>query len=135
MLAIVGLPAQAATTAMLFITFLGIFQHANLKTPRWLGYLIQRPESHAIHHQRGQHRYNYADLPVVDMLFGTFRNPSGYVAETGFWHGASTRVLDMLMARDVSAPPFGPTLCSECSLSRVAAPVASPRERKGAAGE
>ena len=26
--------------------FLDIFQHANLRTPRWLGYLVQRPESH-----------------------------------------------------------------------------------------
>jgi sterol desaturase/sphingolipid hydroxylase (fatty acid hydroxylase superfamily) len=102
MLAIVGLPAQAATTALLFITFLGVFQHANLKTPRWLGYLIQRPESHSIHHQRGEHRCNYADLPVIDMLFGTFRNPRSHVPETGFWHGASSRVMDMLLARDVS---------------------------------
>ena len=101
MLALVGLPAQAATTALLFIAFLGVFQHANLKTPRWLGYLIQRPESHSVHHQRGQHRYNYADLPVIDMLFGTFRNPPDHVAETGFWHGASGRVADMLLARDV----------------------------------
>jgi len=36
------------------------------------------------------------------MLFGTFHNPRDHGAETGFWHGASTRVLDMLLARDVS---------------------------------
>ena len=38
------------------------------------------------------------------MLFGTFRNPRGYEHETGFWHGASARVIDMLLLRDVSAP-------------------------------
>ena len=52
-----------------------IFQHANVRTPRWLGYFVQRPESHSLHHERGVHRDNYSDLPVFDMLFGTFRNP------------------------------------------------------------
>jgi len=101
-LTLIGLPPAAATAALLFITFLGVLQHANLKTPVWLGYLIQRPESHSVHHQRDVHRYNYADLPLVDMLFGTFHNPRDHAPETGFWHGASTRVLDMLLARDVS---------------------------------
>jgi sterol desaturase/sphingolipid hydroxylase (fatty acid hydroxylase superfamily) len=41
----------------------------------WLGYFIERPESHSLHHQRGVHRHNDADLPVLDMLFGTFHNP------------------------------------------------------------
>lgn len=108
MLAILGLPPQAATTALLFISFLGIFQHANLRTPRWLGYLIQRPESHSVHHQRGVHRYNYADLPILDILFGTFRNPEAHAAECGFWQGASGRVLGMLMARDVSQRNVSP---------------------------
>jgi sterol desaturase/sphingolipid hydroxylase (fatty acid hydroxylase superfamily) len=104
-LTIVGLPPAAATLAMLGLTFLGIFQHANVRTPRWLGYLVQRPESHSLHHARGLHRWNYADLPVVDMLFGTFRNPRGFAPATGFWDGASARVLDMLRLRDVAAEP------------------------------
>ena len=54
-----------------------LLYHWNVSTPAWLGYLIQRPESHCVHHQHGLHRYNYADLPVWDMLFGTFRNPDG----------------------------------------------------------
>jgi sterol desaturase/sphingolipid hydroxylase (fatty acid hydroxylase superfamily) len=101
-LTVIGLPPQATTAAMLFVNFLAIFQHANLKTPVWLGYFIQRPESHSLHHQRGVHRHNYADLPVLDMLFGTFHNPREHAPETGFWHGASARVFDMLLARDVS---------------------------------
>lgn len=100
---LIGLPPQAATPAILFITFLAIFQHANVRTPRWLGYLVQRPESHSLHHARGVHRHNYADLPVVDMVFGTFRNPPAHARETGFWQGASARVLDMLLLRDVSS--------------------------------
>lgn len=104
-LTMLGLSAPAATAALLVITFLAVFQHANIRTPVWLGYFVQRPESHSVHHQRGVHRYNYADLPVVDMLFGTFRNPSGYSPATGFWHGASSRVPAMLAARDIAAQP------------------------------
>lgn len=103
-LTLLGLPAQAATITMLCITFLAMFQHANVRTPRWLGWFVQRPEMHTVHHARGIHHYNYADLPVFDLLFGTYRNPAGYEHDTGFWHGASTRVADMLLLRDVSAP-------------------------------
>ena len=104
-LTLLGLAPTAATAAALFITFLGIFQHANLRTPRWLGYFIQRPESHSVHHQRGVHRHNYADLPLIDMLFGTFRNPREHARDTGFWHGASARLIDLLLARDISRAP------------------------------
>jgi sterol desaturase/sphingolipid hydroxylase (fatty acid hydroxylase superfamily) len=87
---------------LLTTNFLGMFQHANIKTPHWLGYIIQRPESHTIHHAQGIHRYNYSDLPIYDIIFGTFRNPNSFEHQTGFYHGASARVGDMLMFRDVS---------------------------------
>lgn len=79
-------------------------QHASFRTPRWLGYLIQRPESHSVHHGRGIHRYNYADLPLWDMVFGTFRNPEGFQPKHGFYDGASERIPEMLAFRDVSTP-------------------------------
>lgn len=104
-LTIAGLPAQATTAAVLFINFLAIYPHANLRTPRWLGFLVQRPQSHSLHHARGVHRFNYADLPLIDMLFGTFRNPAGFARETGFWPGASARLADLLRGRDVGVPP------------------------------
>jgi len=86
-----------------------VFQHANLKTPRWVGYLVQRPESHAVHHERGVHAYNYSDLPLWDMVFGTFRNPAADrpLPQQGFYDGASARLLDMLLFRDVSLPRGG----------------------------
>lgn len=102
---IAGLTPQAITFFLLVSTFLGIFQHANIRTPRWLGYFIQRPESHAFHHAVNNHRGNYSDLPVFDMIFGTFYNPSEFANETGFYQGASARVGDMLLFRDVSQPP------------------------------
>ncbi|MEJ2514973.1 MAG: sterol desaturase family protein [Gammaproteobacteria bacterium] len=101
----VGVTPQAATLVLLTTTFLAVFQHANIATPRWLGYFVQRPEMHSVHHGRGVHRYNYADLPVFDMVFGTFRNPATFTAATGFYDGASARVTDMVLMRDVSRPP------------------------------
>lgn len=101
---IVGL-SPSAVTLFLFVTmFLGIFQHCNVKTPRWLGFIVQRPESHTLHHGKGLHYYNFSDLPVVDWLFGTLRNPKDYELETGFYTGASARVMDMLLFKDVSTP-------------------------------
>lgn len=104
MVVVLGLTPEAATIALLTTTFLGMFQHANINTPHWLGYFIQRPESHTVHHARGAHRCNYSDLPIFDIVFGTFNNPEGYEAKTGFYDGASARVVDMLLFRDVSQP-------------------------------
>jgi sterol desaturase/sphingolipid hydroxylase (fatty acid hydroxylase superfamily) len=101
---LLGLSPEAAAVANLFLTFNAFFQHANIRTPRWIGYIIQRPESHGVHHERGVHRYNYSDLPLWDMLFGTFRNPATFEQKVGFYDGASTRVKDMLLGRDVSVP-------------------------------
>jgi sterol desaturase/sphingolipid hydroxylase (fatty acid hydroxylase superfamily) len=65
-----------------------------------------------VHHGRGVHRYNYADLPLWDMLFGTFRNPAAAEerAEAGFYTGASSRIGEMLAFQDVSAPRRGITM-------------------------
>ena len=102
---LLGLSGEATAIGAAFLTFNAMFQHANIKTPHWLGYIIQRPESHCIHHERGVHHYNYSDLPVWDMLFGTFRNPRVPESrEAGFYHGASTRILDQLFFQDVSQP-------------------------------
>jgi len=102
---IVGLTPEAATVVLLVTTLLAIFQHSNIRTPRWLGYIVQRPESHSRHHARGVHYGNFSDVPVFDILFGTFHNPRDFVAEAGFYHGASRRVTEMLRFRDVSFPP------------------------------
>lgn len=102
---LLGLGVDSAVIGAAFLTFNAMFQHANIATPHWLGYLVQRPESHNIHHNRGIHRYNYANLPVIDMLFGTFRNPRELDSiECGFYPGASGRIAEMLLGRDVSTP-------------------------------
>ncbi len=101
----VGVTAPAAMAAGALTTFCSFFQHANLRTPRWLGFLLQRPESHALHHRRGVHAWNYADFPLWDLVFGTFRNPARFEGEAGFWDGASRQIGALLIGRDVSVPP------------------------------
>lgn len=82
-----------------------LFYHWNIATPRWLGYIVQRPESHCVHHQHGVHAYNYSELPVIDMLFGTFQNPERFEAACGLGDG-ERRFLALLAGRDVSAHPM-----------------------------
>ena len=99
---LLGLTPEAGALGAAFLTFNAMFQHANIATPRWLGYIIQRPESHAVHHGRGVHQYNYSDLPLWDMLFGTFRNPQTQDGPVGFYTGASAKIIDMLIFKDVA---------------------------------
>lgn len=102
---VVGVTPEAAVIANGVVTFASLFQHANLRTPRWLGYVLQRPENHALHHQRGVHASNYGDLAFWDIVFGTFANPATVDAEAGFYDGASERIGAMLLGKDVSTPP------------------------------
>jgi sterol desaturase/sphingolipid hydroxylase (fatty acid hydroxylase superfamily) len=97
-----GIGAEAAIVINLAATFMGLFQHVNIRTPRWLGYLIQRPESHSAHHERGVHARNYGDLPVFDMLFGTFHNPAEFHGEVGFFEGGSRQVGPMLIGKVIA---------------------------------
>ncbi|RIV30659.1 sterol desaturase family protein [Flagellimonas lutimaris] len=99
---VAGFTAQAATLFILITTFLAIFQHANISTPTWIGYIVQRPEAHTVHHAKGIHAYNYSDISLFDIIFGTFNNPKRYEHETGFYNGASKRVWDMLTFKDIN---------------------------------
>lgn len=99
---VLGLSPEAAAFAGYLGAFYSFFQHWNVRTPTWLGYLIQRPESHGMHHEQGVHAYNYGDLPLWDVLFGTFRNPAQFTGDVGFGGTAHTRVFSMLFGRDVS---------------------------------
>lgn len=96
-----GLSPSAAANAVLLSGLAELFYHWNIKTPYWLGYIFQRPESHCIHHQHGVHAYNYSDLPLWDMLFGTFRNPKSWNAKCGLGQ-EEHRFVDMLIGCDVS---------------------------------
>lgn len=103
-----GLDPLAAALAGYLGAFCAMFQHWNIRTPHWLGYIIQRPESHCLHHERGVHSRNFADLPLWDMLFGSFVNPPDYTGHVGFDPPADRRIGQMLGFADVNpAAPLG----------------------------
>jgi sterol desaturase/sphingolipid hydroxylase (fatty acid hydroxylase superfamily) len=101
---VAGFSPSASTIILLANTFFSMFQHSNIRTPLWLGYIVQRPEAHALHHAKGVHAYNYSDIAIYDLLFGTWKNPRGFESENGFYPGASSRIVDMLLFRDVAEP-------------------------------
>jgi len=105
---VLGLEPLAAALVGYVAAFYGMFQHWNVRTPQWLGYLIQRPESHCVHHRTGVHYYNYGDLPLWDLLFGTFRNPPRYMGDCGFEAPGDARIGAMIAFADVNAPLYGP---------------------------
>lgn len=93
---------EAAAWYNVFAVTGEFFYHANLATPRWFGYFIQRPEQHSIHHERGVHQYNFGDITWWDRLFGTFKEADTFVSACGFEGGKEERLLDMLTFRDVN---------------------------------
>ncbi len=104
---LLGLDPVAAAGVGFIAAFYGMFQHCNIRTPQWLGYLIQRPESHCVHHERGVHAFNYSDFPLWDMLAGSFRNPRQWQGDAGFDAPVANRLGAMLAFTDVNAPLYG----------------------------
>lgn len=102
---VVGLNKEQAMLAILISGVAEFFYHWNVKTPYWLGFIVQRPESHCVHHQEGVHSYNFADLPLWDMLFGTFRNPRKFESRCGFGDAKEHRLGEMLICRDIANEP------------------------------
>lgn len=97
---LLGVDGVAAGLALIYVTFFNLIAHADQKSPWWLGFIVQRPEMHRIHHQRGHHADNYG-LPVWDMLFGTWRNPRRGEVECGFREDKERLIGQMLMLKDV----------------------------------
>jgi sterol desaturase/sphingolipid hydroxylase (fatty acid hydroxylase superfamily) len=96
---LLGASFQAAVIAVMITGLAELFYHMNIATPRWLGFIFQRPEMHRVHHQRGWHHQNYSDLPLWDMLFGTFHNPIDSPNDVGFPNQAETRLGSLLLGR------------------------------------
>lgn len=98
--------AGAACYTVLTLTA-QLLVHVNTQTPHWLGWIFQRPEMHRIHHQPGTEHLNYSDIPLWDMLFGTYANPVGFEGQCGFDQVREEKLGDMLRFVDVhlsSAP-------------------------------
>jgi len=103
---LVGVEPLAAAIVVLITGLAEFVYHWNVRTPHWLGYWIQRPESHCVHHQEGLHHYNYADLPIWDMLFGTFRNPRDWNDRCGFGPIGEHRLKEMLLGKVIDSASF-----------------------------
>jgi sterol desaturase/sphingolipid hydroxylase (fatty acid hydroxylase superfamily) len=97
-----GVSATSASLAVLLSGIAELVYHWNVRTPYWLGYIFQRPESHCVHHQEGLHSYNYSDLPLWDLLFHTFNNPREWQLRCGFGT-LEHRLPEMLVGVDVNA--------------------------------
>lgn len=101
---LVGVGPVAASYAILVTGLAELVYHWNVRTPYWLGFIFQRPESHCVHHEQGSHSFNYSDLPLWDMLFGTFRNPKVWESQCGFAADGELRLPEMLVGVDVASP-------------------------------
>lgn len=95
-----GASLEAAAWYNIFAAAGEMFYHSNLKTARWLGYFIQRPEHHSIHHALDVHDFNYGDITWWDRLFGTFRDTDEFTDACGFPNGNERHLGSMLLFRD-----------------------------------
>ncbi|MCD6041418.1 MAG: sterol desaturase family protein [Burkholderiales bacterium] len=89
-----------------FFAALGEFYyHMNVRTPRWTGWFLQRPEHHSIHHQLDVHRHNYGDITWWDRIFGTFREAGEFAPQCGY-RGEREQLLGRMLAfGDVNDKP------------------------------
>ncbi len=98
---ILGCSIEAAAIITLATGVAELFYHWDIKTPVWLGPFFQRPESHRVHHKRDHHTNNYSDIPLWDMIFGTYENPKESVRKCGFAPEKEDKFTDMLTFKDV----------------------------------
>ena len=96
---IFGFDALSAAWTITWVGMFELWEHTNIRTPHWLGYLIVRPEMHRIHHEFNCHRNNYG-LPVWDILFGTYENSLREVT-CGFKKDREAKLSEMLRFIDV----------------------------------
>lgn len=102
LIGVLGLAPAAAALVGLYAAIAELVQHLNVRTPRWIEWIVQRPEAHQRHHEFGQHAGNYADWPVWDKLLGTYRAPADAPLPYGFGDTASRRIGAMLLCVDVN---------------------------------
>jgi sterol desaturase/sphingolipid hydroxylase (fatty acid hydroxylase superfamily) len=100
MYSLLGASPTAGEWFSVFAVLGEYFYHSNLRTPHWVGYVLQRPEHHSIHHQLDLHGFNFGDITWWDRLFGTFRETDGFAAQCGFPDGHERNLGEMLIFRD-----------------------------------
>jgi len=96
---LLGYSIDAAVWTTFWVGIFELWEHTNIKTPLWLGYIVVRPEMHRIHHEKNKHANNYG-IPLWDMLFRTYENSTRSV-ECGFEIANEKKVLSMLLFKIV----------------------------------
>lgn len=96
---LLGYNLDAALWTSFWVGIFELWEHTNIKTPRWLGYIIVRPEMHRVHHERDRHCNNYG-IPLWDMIFKTYEN-SLRTVECGFDIAEERELLSMLLFKKV----------------------------------
>jgi len=99
---LLGASVEAGAWYSLFAALGEFCYHMNVRTPRWFGWFLQRPEHHSIHHQLGVHHYNYGDITWWDRLFGTFAEAEDFAPRCGYRGARERRLAEMLVFRDVN---------------------------------
>jgi sterol desaturase/sphingolipid hydroxylase (fatty acid hydroxylase superfamily) len=99
---LLGASVEAGAWYSLFAALGEFCYHMNVRTPRWFGWFLQRPEHHSIHHQLGVHHYNYGDITWWDRLFGTFAEADAFSPRCGYRGDRERRLAEMLVFRDVN---------------------------------
>ncbi|MBB3228875.1 sterol desaturase/sphingolipid hydroxylase (fatty acid hydroxylase superfamily) [Luteibacter sp. Sphag1AF] len=99
---LLGLNAEGIAWSVFVYGVNNYYAHCNIRSPRWLGLVVQRPEMHRVHHKLGHHAQNYG-FPVWDVMFGTFCNPDRADFEVGFGGDREHQVAAMLAGKDVNA--------------------------------
>jgi len=98
---VLGSTLEGAFWLNFFAATAAFFYHSNIRTPKWVKYFIQTPELHSIHHQLNVHRYNYADLPIWDRMFGTYKDTDDFVEQCGFPRNNERKLWKMIIFKDV----------------------------------
>lgn len=99
---LLGLNLEAAGWNLLYMSLGEYIYHMNIKTPYVMGFIFQRPEMHRIHHQLGKHYNNFSDLPIWDMMFGTFENPRHRDMACGFKDDREHKLVEMMFFKNVN---------------------------------
>ena len=97
---ILGGSTEAAGWFNVFAAGGEFIYHSNLKTPKWIGWFLQRPEHHSIHHQYRVHHFNYGDITWWDRMFGTFMDTDEFAPRCGFRSGREQQLGHMLVFVD-----------------------------------
>ena len=110
---LLGLDPTTVTIVVAMTAIAELFYHWNINTPYWLGFFIQRPESHCVHHRRHRHTANFSDLPLWDMIFGTFHNPKIVDFSCGFAEDRELKLKSMLAFKNVNKPKKTKHSCNQ----------------------